>query len=452
MELTRETDVLDTWYSSALWPFSTLGWPDRTPELDRFYPGDALITAFDIIFFWVARMIMMGMHFMNGEVPFRTVYIHALVRDAHGDKMSKSKGNVIDPLDVIEQYGCDALRFTLAAMAAQGRDIKLAPDRVAGYRNFATKLWNAARFCQMNGCVPTDAFDPAGATGALNRWIVGKVARTAAETGAAIESYRFNEAANAVYQFTWGTFCDWYLELAKPILQGDDDAMADMKAETRATASWVCDQILILLHPFMPFITEELWDSMGTSGTGRTGPLIAHAWPRYRPEDLEDADAAAQIDWAIRVISAIRGVRAEMNVPAGAEVPVHLIGASAADKAALKAQRPMIERLARLSSIDPADAACLADVSRGAIQTVVDDATLFIGVADVIDIAADRARLQKEIAKVAGLVAGTEKRLSSDAFTSKAPEHVVAATRARLEEYENSKAKLESALRRIDAM
>src|SRR5581483_6675860 len=255
LTLTRDPDVLDTWFSSALWPFSTLGWPERTPELARYYPTSALVTGFDIIFFWVARMMMMGLHFMK-EVPFRDVYIHALVRDEKGAKMSKTKGNVMDPLVVIDQYGADALRFTLAAMAAQGRDIKLSTSRIEGYRNFATKLWNAARFAEMNECVRQREFRPGEVKETINRWIGGEVERTTAAVTAGIEAYKFNEAATAIYDFTWGTFCDWYLELAKPILTGNDEPA---KAETRATIAWALDQVLKLLHPFMPFITEELW-------------------------------------------------------------------------------------------------------------------------------------------------------------------------------------------------
>ena len=309
--LTRDPDVLDTWFSSALWPFSTLGWPERTPELARYYPTNVLVTGFDIIFFWVARMMMMGLHFMK-EVPFETVYIHALVRDEKGQKMSKSKGNVMDPLELIDRYGADALRFTLAAMAAQGRDIKLSPQRVEGYRNFATKLWNAARFAEMNECVRQPDFDPADVKETLNRWIAGETERAARAVTAAIEGYRFNEAAGAVYEFVWGVFCDWYLELIKPILTGEDEAA---KAETRATAAWVLDQILKLLHPFMPFITEELWAHMVEHGVKRRALLALSEWPQY--SGLESREADEEIGWVVRVVSEIRSVRTEMNVPAG---------------------------------------------------------------------------------------------------------------------------------------
>ena len=331
VELTQETDVLDTWFSSALWPYSTLGWPDKTPELDKYYPGDVLVTGFDIIFFWVARMIMMGMHFMDGKIPFKDIYIHALVRDENGQKMSKSKGNVIDPLELIDEYGCDALRFTLTALAAQGRDIKLAASRVEGYRNFATKLWNAARFAEMNECKPVDGFDPANVKSTLGRWIVGKTVEASKSVGAGIEAYRFNEAASSAYQFVWGSFCDWYLELAKPVLMGDDE---EAKAEIRAVTAWVLDQILLILHPVMPYITEELWDKISDN---RSSMLMSASYPKF-DETLIDRAAEAEVDLSIRLIGDIRGVRSEMNVPPGAEVPIYLVDATDAMKAAVSAQ------------------------------------------------------------------------------------------------------------------
>ena len=314
--LERDPDVLDTWFSSALWPFSTLGWPERTPELARYYPTDDLVTSFDIIFFWVARMMMMGLKFM-GDVPFRTVYIHALVRDEHGQKMSKSMGNVIDPLDLVERFGADALRFTLTAMAAQGRDINVSESRIEGYRNFGTKLWNAARFCQMNECAAPPEFDPAACAATVNRWIVGEVGRTAERVTAEIEAYRFNEAAGALYQFAWGTFCDWFLEAIKPVLLGPDGAEKD---ETRAAAAWVLDTLLALLHPIMPFLTEELWQELGARGNAL---LATSPWPELGPE-LLDGDAGAEMGWVIRLVSQVRTVRAEMNVPAGTRVPAVL--------------------------------------------------------------------------------------------------------------------------------
>ena len=314
--LTRDEDVLDTWFSSALWPFSTLGWPDETPELARFYPTSTLVTGFDIIFFWVARMMMMGMHFMK-EVPFSSVYIHALVRDEKGAKMSKSKGNIIDPLELIDQYGADALRFTLAAMAAQGRDIKLATSRVEGYRNFATKLWNAARFAEMNGCVTVPGFDPSTAAETLNRWIAHETAKAVREVTEAIEGFKFNEAAGAAYRFVWNVYCDWYVELAKPILIGPDGAAKD---ETRAMTAWARDEILKLLHPFMPFITEELWQVTAEGGPKRDGLLVLTPWPKL--EGLDAPDAEAEIGWVIDLVTAVRSVRAEMNVPPARNDPL----------------------------------------------------------------------------------------------------------------------------------
>src|SRR5205814_687561 len=310
---------LDTWFSSALWPFSTLGWPDQTPELARYYPTSVLVTGFDIIFFWVARMMMMGLHFMQ-EVPFRTVYIHALVRDERGAKMSKSKGNVIDPLNLIDQYGADALRFTLAAMAAQGRDIKLAESRVEGYRNFATKLWNACRFAEMNQCVLPAGFDPAKAEQTLNRWIAHETAGAAAEITEAIAAYRFNDAAGTAYRFVWNIYCDWYLELTKPVLIGAD---GDAKRETRAMVAWVRDEILKLLHPFMPFLTEELWAVTATAK--RDAPLVLSRWPEH--SGLDDEAAESEIGWVVDLISAVRSLRAEMNIPPATLLPLVLIGA-----------------------------------------------------------------------------------------------------------------------------
>src|SRR6202011_656756 len=291
--LTRDEDVLDTWFSSALWPFSTLGWPDDTPEVKRYYPTNALVTGFDIIFFWVARMMMMGLHFMK-EVPFDTVYIHALVRDERGTKMSKSKGNVIDPLALIDEYGADALRFTLAAMAAQGRDIKLSTQRVEGYRNFATKLWNACRFAEINHCTTVPGFDPASAKETLNRWIAHETGGAVREITEAIEAYKFNEAAGAAYRFVSNIFCDWYLELAKPVLQGADGGAKD---ETRAMTAWVRDDILKLLHPFTPFVTEELWQVTAEGGPAREGLLALAPWPE--PLAFADTAAEAEIGWGV---------------------------------------------------------------------------------------------------------------------------------------------------------
>ena len=442
--LVRDEDVLDTWFSSALWPFSTLGWPEPTPELERYYKTDVLVTGFDIIFFWVARMMMMGLHFMKDdagrpEVPFHTVYIHALVRDEKGQKMSKSKGNIIDPLELIEEYGADALRFTLAAMAAQGRDIKLARTRVEGYRNFATKLWNAARFCQMNECVGDPSFDPSASKHLINRWIAGELQRARDEVTQAIESHKYNEAAGALYHFVWHVFCDWYLELIKPLLDGDD---ATAKAETRATAAWVLDQMLILLHPFMPFITEELWDNLATQGVGRTSKLILADWPDF--DGLQDAEADAEIDWLIDLISQIRSVRAEMNVPAGARTPVEVVGASGETLGRLERWSDELMRLARLASVTSG-----SDVPSGAVQIVVGEATVALPLAGVIDVAEEMERLKKELGKIGDEISKLDAKLSNESFISRAPEHVVEEQRVRKAEAEERQGRIAEAFERL---
>lgn len=445
VELTQETDVLDTWFSSALWPYSTLGWPDKTPELDKYYPGDVLVTGFDIIFFWVARMIMMGMHFMDGKIPFKDIYIHALVRDENGQKMSKSKGNVIDPLEIIDEYGCDALRFTLTALAAQGRDIKLAASRVEGYRNFATKLWNAARFAEMNECKPVEGFDPAAVKSTLARWIVGKTVEAARAVGTGIETYRFNDAASGAYQFVWGSFCDWYLELAKPVLMGQDE---EAKAEIRAVTAWVLDQILLILHPVMPYITEELWEKISDS---RDKMLISESYPKFE-DALIDRTAEAEVDLAIRLIGDIRGVRSEMNVPPAAEVPIYLVDATDAMKAAVSAQEAQVKRLARVAEIGFKGQGDIEAIAKGAIQTVVDGVAVFVSVADFIDVAAEKSRLEKEMQDKSKYIKAQEGKLSNEKFVSRAPEHIVATEKAKLEEARDTLVKLTEAYDRIAAM
>ena len=414
VELIRDPDVLDTWFSSALWPFSTLGWPERTPELDRYYPGEVLVTGYDIIFFWVARMMMMGIHFM-GEVPFREVHIHGLVRDEFGQKMSKSKGNIMDPLEVIDRYGCDALRFTLAALAVPaGRDIKLAESRVEGYRNFTTKIWNAARYCEMNGATLDPAFDPASCKLRVNRWIVGKVMQTAEKLRAALDNYRLNEAASVLYHFTWDEFCDWYIEFTKPILTGADETAA---TETRATMGWAMGRLLHLLHPLMPFVSEELWGQLSGDPDSL---LIGAAFPDPDAA-LIDTEADAEIDWVIRLISEVRTVRAEVNVPAKAMVKLFLRSASETTLARVAAQDETIRRLARLESIAPLD----GEAPQSAVQTVIDEATAVLPLAGVIDIAQEQIRLRKEIEKVQGDIAKVDKKLSNEQFLSKAPMEVV---------------------------
>jgi valyl-tRNA synthetase len=440
VELRRDEDVLDTWFSSALWAFSTLGWPDETPELKRYYPTSVLVTGFDIIFFWVARMMMMGLHFMK-EVPFHTVYIHALVRDEAGQKMSKSKGNVMDPLGLIDEYGADALRFTLAAMAAQGRDIKLSTARVEGYRNFATKIWNAARFGEMNTCVPSRDFDPASAKQTINRWIAGEARRAAVAVTQGIEEHRFNEAANAAYHFVWHTFCDWYLELAKPILNGADEAA---KVETRAMFAWTFDRILTLLHPFMPFITEELWWRIGEAAGGRGDMLILSAWPNLT--GVADAAADDEIAWLIELVSEVRSVRAEMNVPPGAQIPLIIAGANAETKARADRHRATLAQLARLSSLGFADAA-----PKGAVQIVTKAAILALPLAEIIDLKAEGERLKREIDRLTGELAKLDQKLGDEKFTARAPEHVVEENRERRAHASATRTRLHDALKRLEA-
>jgi len=434
----RDEDVLDTWFSSALWPFSTLGWPDQTKELSRYYPTDVLVTGFDIIFFWVARMMMMGLHFMQ-EVPFHTIYIHALVRDERGAKMSKSKGNVIDPLELIERYGADALRLTLAAMAAQGRDIKLSTQRVEGYRNFGTKLWNACRLAEMYGCVTVPRFDPKSPHETINRWIAHETAKAVREITEAIETYRFNEAAGAAYRFVWNVFCDWYLELAKPVLQGPDGLA---KEETRAMTASVRDEILKLLHPFTPFVTEELWSLTAAETSARSGLLALAPWPTY--EALEDGAAEAEIGWLIDVVTAVRSVRAEMNVAAGKEIPLVLVGVARATAARAERWSESIRRLARLSGIS-----CAPHAPQGSVQLVVRQEIAALPLAGVIDFAAERARLEKEMARVNSDLARIDAKLGNTDFVRRAPEEVVEEEREKREAARTRRAKINEALERL---
>jgi len=433
-KITRDPDVLDTWFSSALWPFSTLGWPEKTPELAKYYPGDVLVTGFDIIFFWVARMMMMGCHFM-GDVPFKTVYIHALVRDASGQKMSKSKGNVMDPLELTKTYGADAVRFTLCAMAAQGRDIRLSEKRVEGYRNFATKLWNAARYLEMNEAKPVAGFNPATVSHVLNKWIVGETAKCAANIETALGEYKFNAAADAIYDFVWGTVCDWYLELTKPLMDGPAGT------EIKATAAWVFDQILLMLNPFMPFITEELFEGI----TERNGQrLLASSWPEY-PASFANAAAEKEIALVQSIISDIRSVRNDMNVPASAQLKLQIRGATDADKAVLTAHDVLIKRMARLETITISDDAA----SKGAIQSVVGNLTLVLPVADIIDLAKERARLAKEIDRLSNDLKKIEAKLGNQEFVANAPAEVIAEQEGRKSDAQTTIAKLSAALKAI---
>ncbi|MFB2552131.1 valine--tRNA ligase [Ensifer soli] len=442
--LTRDEDVLDTWFSSALWPFSTLGWPDETPELARYYQTDVLVTGFDIIFFWVARMMMMGLHFMkdgsgNPVEPFHTVYVHALVRDKNGQKMSKSKGNVIDPLELIDQYGADSLRFTLAIMAAQGRDVKLDPARIAGYRNFGTKLWNATRFAEMNGAGGADGFVPEAAVLTLNRWILTELSRTIADVTTAIESYRFNEAAGSLYRFVWNSFCDWYLELLKPVFASDD---ASAKRESQACAAYVLDEIYRLLHPFMPFMTEELWAQTAGEGRRRDTLLCHAAWPAA---GLSDDASAEEINWLIDLVSGIRSARAEMNVPPGAVAPLVVVGANALTRERFSRHVAAIGRLARVEPIDFADAA-----PRGSAQIVAGEALACLPLGGLIDLAAETQRLQKADAKVEAERARILGKLANKKFVTNAKPELVEAERERLAELDVQKASLATALARLE--
>ena len=419
----RDPDVLDTWFSSALWPFSTLGWPDETKELKRFYPTSVLVTGFDIIFFWVARMMMMGLHFMH-EVPFQDVYIHALVRDEKGAKMSKSKGNVIDPIELIDEYGADALRFTLAAMAAQGRDIKLSRQRVEGYRNFATKLWNASRFAELNGCARAEGFDPADAHAPLNRWILGEARKAVAETAEAIEAFRFNDAANGAYRFVWSVFCDWHLELAKPLLQGG--AEGALKAETQATIAYVLDVVYALLHPFMPFVTEELWAIKGQDGAARPGLLALGPWPKSGT--AADSEAEAEIGFVVELISEIRSLRSEMGVAPAATLPLIVVAPDFLRRAIMESWAETIQRLARVSEFE-----FVMAQPAGSAPIMVRDTLCALPLAGVIDIVAETARLIKEIAREQGEIAKVDAKLSNRDFLARAPEEVVEENRERRE-------------------
>ncbi len=436
-ELTQDEDVLDTWFSSGLWPFSTLGWPEKTQELARYYPGDVLVTGFDIIFFWVARMMMQGLHFM-GEVPFRTVYIHGLVRDERGQKMSKSKGNIIDPLELIDRFGADALRFAICALTGPGRDVKLGAARVESYRRFVTKLWNAARFCEMNGIRPDAAFDPSRATLPLTRWILDAMNRTIGEADAALETYRFDEYAAACYRFTWDTFCDWFVEFAKPVLA---DGNSPAASEVRATAAYVLGIILRLLHPAMPFVTEELWDRFGF---GEPYSLIRTAWPE--PVSVPDAAAAGdELDWVVRLISVVRSVRTEMNVPPSTPTPILLRDASVESLARGQRWIDAIRMLARASELRTLD----GQMPKGAAQAVLDEATVVLPLEGVIDIGAERARLVRERDKAVAEMRKLAQKLDNADFVKRAPEEVVEENRERLVAGQAEIARLDAAVQRI---
>ncbi len=439
--LTQDDDVLDTWFSSGLWPFSTLGWPTETPELAVWHPTTTLVTGFDIIFFWVARMIMLGLHF-TGEIPFRDIYIHALVRDAEGRKMSKSQGNIIDPLEVMDQHGADALRFTLTAMAAQGRDIKLSDQRVVGYRNFVTKLWNAARFCEINHCLPPAATDapPPAARSTADRWVMTELVDAVHATAAALEAYRFNDAADRLYHFVWHSFCDWYLELIKPVLRGDDETD---KRGTRAVAGWVLGQILRALHPLTPFVSEELHARLGGQGDGL---LMTAPWPDH-DDALRDAEARDEMNWVIRLIGEVRSVRAEMNVPAGATAPLLLVADDAAIRSRMVRHRGAIETLARVTASINEE-----KPPAGALEIVFDRASGFLAVADVIDVNAEKARLQREIQKLQGEIRKLDAKLANSGFLARAPEALVNKQRDRRGEAETLLQRHRTAEARLEAL
>ena len=430
----RDPDVLDTWFSSALWPYSTLGWPEKTPELDKYYQTDVLITGNDIIFFWVARMMMTGQEFM-GKEPFHTVYINSIVTDAKGKKMSKSVGNVIDPLELIDQYGADATRFTLAAQESQARrQLRLSIDTVAGGRNFGTKIWNAARFAEMNECGYGADFDPKTVTQTVNKWIVSETARARIAFDHALDHYRFNDAANGLYAHIWRVLCDWYVEFAKPLLQGDGDA----KVETQATMAWALDQAITLIHPIMPFITEELWSQTGT----RTKPLIHADWPTYGDE-MFNADASDEMNWVIGLIEQIRSVRSEMNVNPGAKTALIIAEIDEAGQGRLDRNALLIQRLARVEAIDH------AQVGKGAVTLSVPGAVMALPLAGIVDVDAENARLSKAMAKVAKEVGGLKGKLGNEKFLANAKPEVVEEQRGRLVTAEAEVEKLEAALQRL---
>lgn len=443
----RDPDVLDTWFSSGLWPIGTLGWPEWTEETSKYFPTSTLVTGQDILFFWVARMMMMQLAVLDEDlpvqerIPFDTVYLHGLVRDAKGKKMSKSTGNVVDPLEIIEEYGADALRFTNAAMASLGGVLKLDMQRIAGYRNFGTKLWNAVRFAEMNevftDAVPQLAVDQLAPKAAVNAWIIGETARVREAVDEAMETFRFNDAAQALYGFVWGKVCDWYVELSKPLLQGDD---TEAQAETRATMRWVMDQCMILLHPIMPFITEELWGATGNRDT-----MLVHAdWPTYTATDLVKPEADAEMNWVISVIENTRSARAQMHVPAGLYVDMLVSNIDAAGQAAWDANETLIKRLARIESLSKVETA-----PKGCVSISAPGASFLLPLADIIDIDGEKARLEKSLGKLAKELGGLRGRLNNPKFVASAPDEVVEEARENLAAREEEETKLKEALARL---
>jgi valyl-tRNA synthetase len=434
VRLRQDEDVLDTWFSSALWPFSTQGWPENTEALKTFYPTATLVTAFDIIFFWVARMMMMGLEF-TGKAPFKDVYIHALVLDEKGQKMSKSKGNAMDPLELVDEFGADALRFAMSRMAGQGRNIRLSKQVVEGNRNFATKLWNAARFAEMNECGAPGEIDPCSAELPVNQWILSELSDCIAEVSKGIEEYRFNDAAGALYKFIWNTVCDWYLELIKPLLMGMDDAA---KAETRAVCGYVIDESLKLLHPFMPFMTEELWERRAPGRAHDKGFLMLQQWPANT--EFGHAEASAEIEWLIEMITEIRSLRNDLGVPAGAKVPLTLVTPSPVDARRLERHDEVLRRMARLDDTSTGTA-----LPKGSVSTLVGTSVAALHIADLIDKAEAGKRLDKEIAALDKDISSTEKKLGNADFVARAPEEIVEENRDRLKDWSLRREKLKSA-------
>jgi valyl-tRNA synthetase len=434
--LRRDPDVLDTWFSSGLWPIGTLGWPEQTDELSKYFPTSTLITGQDILFFWVARMMMMQLAVVD-EVPFDTVYLHGLVRDAKGKKMSKSTGNVVDPLEIIDEYGADALRFTNASMASLGGVLKLDTKRIEGYRNFVTKLWNAGTYGDFKGTFEVPHSDSAPETNLpLNKWIKGEIAKTLETVQAALETYRFNDAANTLYAFVWNTFCAQYLEFTKPVL---DEGTPEEIAETKATYAWALDQCLILLHPIMPFVTEEIWGLKA-----RPSMLVHTDWPTYRAADLVDAQADADLSWTVAIIEAIRSARAQMNIPAGSFIPLVVKGMEPAAQSAWDQNEALIKRFARIEAMSHVE-----DLPKGTVALAVSGGTFGLPLDGVIDVAAEKTRLEKTLGKLAKELGGLRGRLNNPKFAESAPAEVLAETKANLALREDEEAKLKDALARL---
>ena len=450
VKLKQDEDVLDTWFSSALWPFSTLGWPEQTTELKKYYPTGVLVTAFDIIFFWVARMMMAGLHFMKdgdgkGMVPFRDVYVHAIVRDESGRKMSKSLGNVLDPIALVEKFGADAVRFTLASMATQGRDIRLSTERIEGNRNFVSKLWNAARYSLLNECVPGPDFVPAAVKQPVNRWIVYKFARLRGDVDDSLAEYRFDDAARALHSTIWGVFCDWYIEFSKQLLS--DEAGRNTQAETRATLGWALNQILIFLHPFMPFVTEELWHISGQHGAPRMTPLIHADWPQEDGFQSAPHPASAEVDWIVILIEQIRSVRSELGVPAAVRVPLTIVPYEEGVESWMSRHAANVRRLARIDALEFA-----RRQPHGTTGIELQGAIACLHLAEIIDVTAERSRLEKRFTKIGVDIAGLEKKLSNPEFVNKAPEHVVNTSRTRHSNLQQEERRVQASLDRLSAI